>query len=69
MENIIRETTECLYPECNKQIQCRGLCLAHYMFASRLVRNKTVTWQQLIDSNKALKAQTRIKHTWFTDFQ
>ena len=59
----------CIYPDCEKLTHCRGLCKDHYGAASRLVRKKIVTWQQLIDNNKVLKAQTRRKHTWFTDFK
>ena len=44
----------CLFPDCEREANVRGLCLNHYDRASRLVRAGKTTWDLLISLGKCL---------------
>ncbi len=54
-------TTKCLNPICisGKNPALRGLCTSCYSSASRLVRIKRTTWDELEKNGKALVAEGR----------
>ena len=45
----------CMNPGCEGEYFCRGLCKACYCVADRLVRDKRKTWDELIETGRALK--------------
>jgi hypothetical protein len=48
--------THCLVPECLNSRKFRGLCPSHYRTAIHYVHSGRVTWDQLVEKGKALKA-------------
>lgn len=48
------QENECMFPDCDKGIQCRGLCHNHYTAARRGVNRGDYTWEQLVENGLAL---------------
>ena len=49
-----RKLWKCLKDDCDKQADSRGLCRSHALYASRLVKEGVVTWEDLEKRGKCL---------------
>lgn len=67
----MKEELKCLVPDCSRKIHCRGLCKAHYSFASLLVGENKTTWKKLEQTGKCLQIKTpgpkAIIREWFLE--
>ena len=54
--------TTCLFPECKKIINSRGLCTTHYRSARELIKKGKITWEELEKMGKS-KATSKIRPT------
>lgn len=62
----MKERKNCLYPDCNRYAEGRGLCRKHYENALYHVSKGHVTWEQLEEQGKALrKSFHRSPDNWF----
>lgn len=52
---------KCIRPGCGKPEFSRGLCSACYSNAALLVRKGQTSWEQLVNSGRALRAYLRKK--------
>lgn len=53
----MKEPMICLRPGCGQPSKTRGLCQRCYAAAGTLVKEKKVTWQELVSAGKALEAK------------
>jgi len=53
----------CLYPDCNKVSDARGLCKNHYVTAYTLVQKGKTTWETLEKNGKILPRT--VQRNWF----
>ncbi len=53
---------ECLNPGCKRDIYARGLCVACYGIACRLVREHKTKWETLEKAGHALKSSKSGRH-------
>lgn len=56
----------CIVPKCNKAVKVRGLCMACYCIARRLVANGETTWTKL-EKRGFAKSPTRGHRSPFAD--
>ena len=59
---------KCLFPECTRQSQTRGLCTNHYTSAARYVKLGRTSWKTLEALGKCLDARNmKTVNSWFLD--
>ncbi len=56
---------KCLMDNCSKDAAHRGLCMADYTIALRLVKANKTTWNALEAAGRADKVKTSSKQAWF----
>jgi len=47
---------KCLIPGCEREGMCRGMCTNCYQLANKRVKQKRVTWKELIEVGLAKEA-------------
>ena len=60
----------CLYPDCERSGEIRGLCRKHYQAAERLVKGGETTWELMAEHGKCLpssKGKHRKDNSWFLE--
>lgn len=58
----------CLFDTCEEEPKARGLCATHYSYAFRLVKEKKITWDELVKQGKALASHSKSRSKvidWF----
>lgn len=60
-----KKKEKCLNIECVALAQNRGVCLACYLCATRLVRQNKTTWEKLEAAGKVIKKENRDRVKWF----
>lgn len=58
----------CIKPSCENVINTRGLCLAHYHQARRLIQAGSTTWERLRANGKSLPSRedkSKVTQAWF----
>lgn len=64
-------TVKCLVPTTHAKtptIFIRGLCMSHYVYATRLVKRKLTTWAKLEKAKKSLPSHRKsgdVVHNYF----
>jgi hypothetical protein len=51
----MKKSDSCLFPDCPRPVNCRGLCHTHYSTVAQMVHRKKTTWAQLEADGKVTK--------------